>query len=252
MARRPLVAGNWKMNKTVAEALALLDSLRPALEKVDSVDRVICPPFTALHPIALQLRASPISVGAQDVYWEQAGPYTGEISPTMLAELCQYVIVGHSERRSYFGETDETVVRKTAAALVHGLRPIVCVGETLEEREEGLTEQVVRREIIEGLQGVDREQAASLVIAYEPIWAIGTGHASSPGDASQVIGGVIRPALEELFGPELSQTIRVLYGGSVKPDNAVDFFNEAEIDGGLVGGASLAADAFEAIAQAAA
>ena len=251
MARRPLIAGNWKMHKTVAQALTLVESLQPALEGLKSIDRVICPPFTALQPVADRLRQSTIAVGAQNVSWEESGAFTGEISPVMLAELCQYVIIGHSERRTYFGETDETVARKVKAALGHELLPIVCVGETLEEREHGQTEQVVQREIMGGLSGLAQLQAARLIIAYEPIWAIGTGRASSPDDASQVIGSFIRPSLEQLYGPDLAQSIQVLYGGSVKPDNAVDFFSQSEIDGALVGGASLTAESFAAIAQAA-
>jgi triosephosphate isomerase len=240
------------MHKTVVQALELVDSLQPLLEEFASIDRVVCPPFTALHPVAERLRGSDVAVGAQDIYWEESGAYTGEISPIMLAELCQYVILGHSERRTYFGETDESVAHKVKAVVEHGLRPIVCVGETLEQREDGQTDQVVRREIIDGLGGLDSQQAGLLVIAYEPIWAIGTGRASSPDDASQVIGSVIRPALEELYGQDLAQSIQVLYGGSVKPDNASDFFSQIEIDGALVGGASLKADMFAAIAQAAA
>jgi triosephosphate isomerase len=240
------------MHKTVALALELVDSLRQRLDNLGSIDRVVCPPFTALHPVADRLSESAIAVGAQDLYWEESGAFTGEISPVMLAELCQYVIIGHSERRTYFGEADETVARKVKAALDYNLRPIVCVGETLDERQNGQTEQVVRREIVQGLGGLDLRQIARLVIAYEPIWAIGTGRASSPDDASQVIGSIIRPTLEELYGPDLAQSIQVLYGGSVKPANAADFFIQTEIDGALVGGASLTPESFIAIAQAAA
>lgn len=251
MARRPLIAGNWKMHMTVSQAQLLIDSLQPALEGMDSIDRVVCPPFTALYSVANRLSNSTIATGAQNMHWEESGAYTGEISPVMLSELCTYVIIGHSERRTYFGETDETVARKVKAALDYQLHPIVCVGETLDERENGQTEEVVRREIIQGLNSLDPPQAAQLVIAYEPIWAIGTGRASSPEDASQVIRSVIRPSFEALYGPDLSQSIRVLYGGSVKPDNAAQFFSQDQIDGALVGGASLTAESFTAIARAA-
>jgi triosephosphate isomerase len=240
------------MHKTVSQALSLVDSLQPALEELKAIDRVVCPPFTALQPVADRLRQSAIAVGAQDVYWEESGAFTGEISPVMLAELCQYVIIGHSERRTYFGETDETVAHKVKAALDHELCPIVCVGETLDQREHGQTENAVQSKIMDGLGGLEQEEAARLVIAYEPIWAIGTGRASSPEDASEVIRSFIRPSLEKLYGPDLAQSLRVLYGGSVKPDNAADFFSQSEIDGALVGGASLTAESFAAIAQAAA
>jgi triosephosphate isomerase (TIM) len=212
---------------------------------------VICPPFISLLAVKALLEGSEIELGAQNMYWEPSGAYTGEISPTMLAELCRYVILGHSERRTYFGETDEGVNRKVQAALAHSLVPIVCIGETLEEYEAGQTEDVVKRQARLGLAGVELYDAAGLVIAYEPVWAIGTGKASSGEDANAVVKDVIRPALDELFGENMAQNIRVLYGGSVKANNATEFFEQSEIDGALVGGACLNVAEFSGIIKAA-
>lgn len=237
--RVPFVAGNWKMHKTVAEARHLVSELVPGLQAIQAVDKAVCPPFTDLLAVAALLEGSGIGLGAQNMHWENAGAYTGEISPPMVAELCQYVIIGHSERRQYFGETDETVNRKVAAALAHNLTPIVCIGESLEEKEAGRTEEVVERQAREGLAGLTFDGEPNLVIAYEPIWCIGTGRASTPEDANQVIAEVIRPALAELFGDAMAQKIRVLYGGSVTGENAGEFFVQPDIDGALVGGASL-------------
>jgi triosephosphate isomerase len=250
--RIPFVAGNWKMNKSVAEARHLVSELVPALEAIEGVEKAVCPPYTALMAVSALLEGTEVALGAQNIYWEESGAFTGEVSPGMVAELCQYVIIGHSERRAYFGETDETVNRKVKAALAHGLKPIVCVGETLEENEAGRTAEVVGRQMREGLAGV-RFEAGSypLVIAYEPVWAIGTGKAATPEIAVAVIGDVIRPALAELFGEALAQATRVQYGGSVKGDNAAEFFAEEQIDGALVGGASLKVDDFVAIVRAA-
>lgn len=250
--RVPMVAGNWKMNKTAAEARQLVEEMLPGLEAVSSVENLICPPFLSVPAVAELLKDSPVALGAQNVYWEEKGAFTAEVSPSMVAEFCQYVIIGHSERRAYFGETDETVNRRTKAALAHGLIPVVCVGETLEQNEAGETSKVVSRQMRDGLAELSIESADQLVVAYEPVWAIGTGKAAYPEDASRVIGKVIRPALKELFGEEISQGVRVLYGGSVKPGNASDFFSEEEVDGALVGGASLKAADFVAITQAAA
>ena len=244
------------MFKTVAEARHLVSELAPELQAIEGVDKALCPPFTALMAVSALLEGTSIGLGAQNIYWEETGAFTGEISPLMLAELCQYVIIGHSERRAYFGETDETVNRKVKAALAHDLKPIVCVGETLEENQAGRTNEVVARQMNAGLAGIDAffdaAGAEPIVIAYEPVWAIGTGLAATPEIAVDVIGGVIRPALAGAFGGELAQIIRVLYGGSVKANNAAEFFTESEIDGALVGGASLKADEFARIAQAAA
>jgi triosephosphate isomerase (TIM) len=249
--RKPFVAGNWKMFKTVAEARHLVSELVPALDPLRGVDKVICPPFTSLLAVRALLEGSEIELGAQNMYWEPSGAYTGEISPAMVAELCRYVILGHSERRTYFGETDEGVNRKVQAALAHSLVPIVCIGETLEEYEAGQTKDVVKRQARLGLAGVELYDAAGLVIAYEPVWAIGTGKASSGEDANAVVKDVIRPALQELLGETLAQNIRVLYGGSVKANNAPEFFEQSEIDGALVGGACLNVAEFSGIIKAA-
>ncbi len=249
--RKPFVAGNWKMFKTVAEARHLVSELIPGLQAIESVERVLCPPYTALLAVRALLEGTQIGLGAQNLYWEASGAFTGEISPVMLAELCQYVIIGHSERRAYFGETDETVQRKVGAALEHGLVPIVCVGETLEENEAGRTAEVVSRQVRNGLEGLDLSDAG-VVIAYEPVWAIGTGRAATPEGANAVVASIIRPALAELFGQNIARAVRVLYGGSVKASNAAEFFQQPEIDGALVGGASLKASEFIPIVQAAA
>jgi triosephosphate isomerase len=241
--RTPLVAGNWKMNTTVAEALALVAELRPGIEAVDSVERVLCPPFVSLAPLAERLAGSDIRLGAQNMYYEPKGAFTGEISPLMLAELVQYVILGHSERRHVFGETDELVKRKVRAALDHGLRPILCVGETLAEHEAGQTEAVVSRQLRLGLEGVDSLER--VVLAYEPVWAIGTGRPATPEGANATMG-TLRRIAEDRFG-EQAAALRILYGGSVTADNFAAFIAMPEIDGGLVGGASLSAAGFTTI-----
>jgi len=249
--RVPLVAGNWKLNKTAAEARVLIEELLPGLQAVENVDSLVCPPYLAIPAAAELLTGTKVALGAQNVYWETGGAFTGEVSPEMVAEFCQFVIIGHSERRAYFAETDETVNRRVKAALAAGLVPVVCVGETLEENEAGRTAEVVTRQMRAGLAALSIDSAAQLVIAYEPVWAIGTGKAAYPDDASRVIGRSIRPMLAELFGADIAQGVRVLYGGSVKADNAADFFNEEEVDGALVGGASLKAADFIAITKAA-
>lgn len=250
--RKPFVAGNWKMFKTVAEARSLVSELIPTLQSIEKVDKAVCPPFTSLLPVAALLEGTDIGLGAQNMYWEPSGAYTGEISPSMLAELCQYVIIGHSERRTFFGETDETVNRKIHAALANGLIPIVCIGETLEENEAGKTEEVIAGQLRKGLVGlIESGKVSSLVIAYEPIWAIGTGRAATSSGAAAVVGDIIRPALTEIFNSDYAQAIRVLYGGSVKSNNAAEYFREPEIDGALVGGASLKVVEFSEIVRAA-
>lgn len=253
--RTPLVAGNWKMYKTVAEARHLVSEMVPALQSIRGVEKVICPPFTAILAVAALLEGSAIRLGAQNMHWEPFGAFTGEISPLMLVEYCQYVILGHSERRTYFGETDAVINKKVQAALTHGLTPIFCVGETLEEHEAGRTFEVVNRQIREGLAGLeigtDQDGQVSLVVAYEPVWAIGTGRAATGEDANRVVRQVIRPALADIFGEDVALSTRVLYGGSVKADNAAEFFSQAEIDGALVGGASLKASEFINITHAA-
>ena len=251
MMRKFFVAGNWKMNKTVAEARDLVKALLPEVEKYQDVDSAVCPSYLAIPAVADLCGGTPLKVGAQNLYWEEAGAYTGEVSPEMVAELCDYVIVGHSERRAYFGETDETVNRRLKAALKAGLKVIVCVGETLDENEAGETEAVVTRQIKDGLADITAEEAAEITIAYEPVWAIGTGKAATPEDANHVHKDVIRPLLTELFGEDRAQAMRIQYGGSIKPNNAAELFNMSDIDGGLVGGASLDAESFAAIIKAA-
>ncbi len=249
--RTPLVAGNWKMHKTAEEARLLVADMLGGLQAVSGVEKVLCPPFTALLPVAAMLAGTDIGLGAQNMHWEAQGAFTGEISPAMVAEFARYVILGHSERRAYFGETDEIVNRKVHAALQHNLTPIVCVGETLEEREADLTAKVIRRQVSGALEGFTAEQVSGMVLAYEPIWAIGTGKAATAEEANRVVAEVIRGTLTERFGEAAAQAVRVLYGGSVKPHNAAEFFAQPDIDGALVGGASLKADAFVAIAAAA-
>jgi triosephosphate isomerase len=250
--RRPFVAGNWKMFKTVAEARVLITELLPGLTAFQGVEIVLCPPFTSILPVAALLEGTAIGVGSQNMHWEASGAYTGEIAPPMLAEFCKYVIIGHSERRAYFGETDASVNRKVKAAIEHGLVPIMCVGETLAENEAGRTNEVVTRQIKEGLNGVEAQFIGSMVIAYEPVWAIGTGRAATADGANAVIADIIRALLAQIYGGEKSELVRILYGGSVKASNAVEFFRYADIDGALVGGASLKASEFIAIVKAAA
>ncbi len=247
--RTPIIAGNWKMNTTVAEARKLAEAMRPGLEAVGSVERVLCPPFVSLATLRELLGNGPIQVGAQDVFWEDKGAYTGEVSPAMLAPLCQYVIVGHSERRQYFGETNETVNRKIKAALKHGLKPIVCVGESLAVREAGQTADFVATQVREGFAGVP--SLASVVIAYEPIWAIGTGRAAT-GEMAEEVCALIRQTLGEAFGAEAAAGVRIQYGGSVTAANIAEFIAQPDVDGGLVGGASLKPDEFVRIVEVAA
>jgi len=250
--RKPLVAGNWKMNKTVEEARLLVSEMSRELGGIEGVDKVLCPPFVALLPVAALLQGTDIGLGAQNMHWEEKGAYTGEVAPGMVAEFCKYVIIGHSERRAYFGETDVTVNRKLLAAQKAGLTPIVCIGETLDEYEAQRTAGVVRRQVLEGLKGLEAGFAPRMVVAYEPVWAIGTGKASTGAAANAVVAEVIRPALAELYGGDAAQAMRVLYGGSVTAGNAAEFFQQPGIDGALVGGASLKAAEFIAITRAAA
>lgn len=249
--RTPMVAGNWKMNKTVAEARELVSTMRSKLGEIANVEKVLCPPFLGIPALAEMLVGSGIGLGAQNLHWEEKGAFTGEVAPGMVKEFCQYVIIGHSERRTYFGETDESVNKKLHAALKVGLIPIVCVGETLEQYEAGSTSEIVRRQISVGLAGIDSTSAARVVVAYEPVWAIGTGKASSGENANFVHQQVIRPALGELLGAQNAAAIRILYGGSVTAANAAEFFAYPDIDGALVGGASLKPDEFVAITKAA-
>jgi len=259
--REPCVAGNWKMYKTVSEARHLVSELVPGLQPIPGVEKILCPPYTALLAVKALLEGTEIGLGAQNMYWQTFGAFTGELAPAMIAELCQYVIIGHSERRAYFGETDESVNLKVKAALKHGLTPIVCVGETLEENEAGQTKEVVSRQIKTGLMGLDFNEflggntnnlvSVPIIVAYEPVWAIGTGKAATAEGANQVLAEFIRPALTDQYGEKISQSIRILYGGSVKANNAREFFEQPEIDGALVGGASLKADEFISIVKSA-
>jgi triosephosphate isomerase len=250
--RTPFVAGNWKMNKTVAEARELVSVMGKDLKNVQGVEKVLCPAFMSMVAVANLVGGTDLGLGAQNMHWEDKGAFTGEIAPGMVKEFCKYVIIGHSERRTYFGETDETVNKKVLAAQKHGLIPIVCVGETLQENKAGQTAEIVRRQTLEGLKGVDPAFAPDIVVAYEPVWAIGTGLASSPENAESVHRDVVRSALKDLFGSETAEAIRILYGGSVTASNAADFFAQPDIDGALVGGASLKSDEFIAITRAAA
>ena len=250
--RRPIVAGNWKMNMTAPEGRALVDQLLPMVSDASGVDVVVCPPFTTIASVVDGVKSSDVAVGAQDMYWEDSGAYTGQIAPQMLLTTgCTWVIIGHSERRQFFGETNDTVARKVAKAFEVGLKPIMCVGENLEEREAGCTEAVVEDHVRGGLAGLSSEQVGKLVVAYEPVWAIGTGMTATKQQA-QDVHAFIRKLLAEIAGDESAEAVRIQYGGSVKPDNAVELFSEPDIDGGLIGGAALKADDFAAIVNAAA
>ncbi|MCC6176597.1 MAG: triose-phosphate isomerase [Chloroflexi bacterium] len=246
--RQPIVAGNWKMNTTLEEGLALVDALLPLVASASEVERVVCPPFISLASVARRLRGTEISVGAQNLYFEPKGAFTGEISAQMLVGLARYVIVGHSERRHILGESDEMVARKVRAAFGAGILPILCVGETLDQRRAGQTEAVLRRQVRAALDGL--EQAAGLVIAYEPVWAIGTGHAATAADAN-LGNALVRDEVAQIHGRAIADATRVQYGGSVTPDNAAELLSQPEVDGALVGGASLKAESFAAIVRAA-
>ena len=250
--RKPIVAGNWKMNKAIDEAVALAQAIRLDLANYLDVDLVLCPPFTALKAVGDVISGTPIKLGGQNAHWEREGAFTGEISPQMLRDVfCHYVIVGHSERRQFFHETNDIVNRKTKAALAAGLRPIVCVGETLDERKAGRMQEVVRSHVEGGLAGLEKSQLlAGLVIAYEPVWAIGTGLTATP-DQAQEVHKLIRTVLAERFDKESAAAVRIQYGGSVKPNNARALFSQPDIDGGLIGGASLDPRSFVDIARAA-
>lgn len=251
-ARKPMVAANWKMNKTAFEARELIQAMLPELKKIEAVDIVLCPPFTNLSLVCEQIAETDLKLGAQNMHWQEKGAFTGEISASMLTDFCDYVILGHSERRQMFGETNETVNKKAHTALAHDLKPIICVGESLEQNQAGETAQVVETQCRESLQDITPEQAQNIVIAYEPVWAIGTGLAATPEGANEVHRDVIRPVLRDLFGAEIAEGMRILYGGSVNAENAGELFAMSDIDGGLIGGASLKADAFVAVVKAAA
>ena len=244
--RTPLIAGNWKMNTTVSEAVKLVKEMLPELEQIENIDRVICPPFVSLAAVKELLKGSAVKLGAQNMYFEEKGAYTGEVSPLMLAELCQYVIIGHSERRQYFSETGEIVNKKVLAALKVDLKPILCIGEKLEENEAGQTEAVVTGQLRSSLAGV--EDLSRLIIAYEPVWAIGTGRAATGEQANEIIG-LIRDHISRQYDKSVAQDLRILYGGSVTADNNAEFMRQPEIDGALVGGASLKAEQFLSIVK---
>ena len=243
--RRPLIAGNWKMYKTAAQAVALAQEIRAgARGEHGDVDVLVAPPFTALHAVAQALRGSEVALGAQNMHWESEGAFTGEVSPPMLRDAgCTHVILGHSERRQLFGETDDGVARKAQAAFSHGLTPLVCVGETLAERESGRTMEVVERQEERALRGLTSDQVARLVMAYEPVWAIGTGRNATP-DQAQEVHAFIRRHVSGSHGEPAAATLRILYGGSVKPDNIGALMAQPDVDGALVGGASLTAASF--------
>jgi triosephosphate isomerase len=253
MARKDLMAGNWKMNATHLDAIQMVQKLSYRLDPADyeRVDVVVCPPFTALRSVQTVIESDylPIGLGAQNVHWEESGAFTGEVSPHMLARLgVKWVIVGHSERRQMFGEDDQVVARKLRAVLEHEMTPIVAVGETLEQREEGVTEEVIGGQLHAALDGLDGGTVAALVIAYEPIWAIGTGRTASDDQAAEAIG-FLRGRVAEAWGEETAQRVRILYGGSVNPGNIAGLMAKRDIDGGLVGGASLDPDKFAAIVR---
>ena len=244
--RIPFIAGNWKMNTTVTEAEKLVLEMLDKLDRIEGVEKVLCPPFVSLVAINMMLQGSSIKLGAQNMYFETKGAYTGEISPVMLSQLCEFVILGHSERRGYFGETDEIVNKKIKTALTNKLKPILCVGERLAENETGKTEEVINRQVTAALNGI--EPVRDLVIAYEPVWAIGTGKAASSAQAAATIQS-IRDVVAKLWNKSIAQDLRILYGGSVTSANIAEFISHPEIDGALVGGASLKAEEFVSIVE---
>ncbi len=249
MGRLPFMAGNWKMNKTTGEAIDLVRELKAAISGVKGVEVAVAPPFTALYAVCKELEGSSIRLAAQNLYWEEKGAFTGEVSPLMLKEVgCHYVIIGHSERRQFFGETDETVNRRIKAALAQGLKVIFCIGETLKEREEGKTFSVIERQVEDGLKNLSDKEMKNMVTAYEPVWAIGTGKTATPGQAEEV-HRFIREKIEKLYSREVSEEIRIQYGGSVTPENIKGLMEQANIDGALVGGASLKAESFSKIVR---
>jgi len=247
--RKKIIAGNWKMNKTLSEAVDLANAVKEGLGNITEIDVVLCPPFTALRSVWEIIQETPIKLGAQNMHWENSGAFTGEISPSMLRDLfCWYVIIGHSERRTYFAETDEMVNRKVRAAITAHLVPIICVGETIQERQAGKAEEVVRTQLEKGLSGIASD-LRKVVIAYEPVWAIGTGVNATPEQAQQM-HAFIRKVIENMSNSEIAESIRIQYGGSMKSSNAKDLLSQPDIDGGLIGGASLDARSFIEIVNA--
>jgi len=249
MGRLPFIAGNWKMNKTVGEALDLVRQLKALISNIEGVEVAVAPPFTALYAVHKEIEGTSIQLSAQNLFYEEKGAYTGEISPMMLKEVgCHYVIIGHSERRQFFGEMDETVNRRIKAALGQGLKVVFCVGETLKEREEGRTFSVIERQVEGGLRKLEKMEIKGIVIAYEPVWAIGTGKTATPDQAEEV-HRFIRERLEKLYSREMAEGIRIQYGGSVTPENIKGLMGQENIDGALVGGASLKAEIFSKIVR---
>ena len=249
--RTSIIVGNWKLNKTIGEAVALVNALQPLVADVTDVEIVVAPVFTGLSEVAQALAGRHIRLAAQDVFWEDSGAFTGEVSPGMLKDVgCDYVIIGHSERRQYFSETNENVNRKAKAAHAHGLIPIICAGESLEEREAEKTGAVVKDHVLNGIAGLSADQIVSTVIAYEPVWAIGTGHNATPNQAQEV-HALIRSLLSETYSADVASQVRIQYGGSVKPENAAALIAQPDVDGALVGTASWEAESFAQIVEAA-
>jgi len=249
--RKPVIAGNWKCHKTSKEAGELVRQLRHELEAIQGVEVVVCPSFTALAAVAAQLDGSSVALGAQDLFWEPQGAFTGEVSAPMLVDVgCRYCIIGHSERRQHFGETDEQIRKKLVAAFTHGLIPILCIGETLTQRTQGQTFEIVRSQLMGALKGLSEQELRRLVIAYEPVWAIGTGHNATPAEAQEA-QAFIRQCLKTMWNAEVAETVRLQYGGSVTAANAAELLQQPDVDGALVGGASLSAESFVAIVKAA-
>ncbi len=244
---KPIIAGNWKMNKTVGEARELVTALKGKVADVTDVDIVVGPVFTVLAAVAEIIKDTNVKLAAQDMYWEESGAFTGEVSPVMLKDVgCEYVIIGHSERRAYFSETNDTVNQKVKAAHAYSLKPILCVGEKLEERESGVMKDVIKDHVINGLVDITEDQMLNTVIAYEPVWAIGTGKTATPEQAQEV-HAFIRELLAETYSSAVAEAVRIQYGGSVKPQNAAELMGQEDIDGALVGGAALEAESFAAI-----
>ena len=247
--RTPVIAGNWKMNKTVAEAVALASEIKEKVAGVENVKIIVCPVFTAVKSVADVLKGTNVKVGAQDMYWETSGAYTGEVSGEMLLEAgAEYVIIGHSERRQYFGETNETVNKKLKKALSIGLKPIVCIGETLADREAGTTEAVVGKQVKEGFVGLTAEEMKGTIIAYEPVWAIGTGKTAT-AEQAEAVHAFVRNLVAQLWDKETADAVVIQYGGSMKPENVASLLAQPDIDGGLIGGAALKADSFEKLVK---
>jgi triosephosphate isomerase len=242
--RKPIIAGNWKMHKTIDESIAFVKELAPKVADYEGVDKVVAPTFIALQGVSQALEGRTVGVSSQQIQWEDKGAFTSQISPVMLQGMVQYAIIGHSECRAYLNETDETVNKKAKAALANGIQPIIAVGESLEQNEAGETADFVSGQVRAGLEGITAEQMANVILAYEPIWAIGTGKNASSAVANDIIGGVIRKTLRELYGDAVAEQTRIQYGGSVKPNNMAEYMAQPDIDGALVGGASLDVDSF--------